>query len=211
MYAAFLFAAIPTFASEIEDYRAIALEAKRNAPAITAAYQADAKNTSLAAQQLTRPYQADAKRAEAKAHELLNQYAESHGYRTVQKQPPAILIFVSFSMPEQSLIAYLRDAKKVGASVVIRGLIDNSFQKTFHRMAELVKASEGGGVELNPLWFKKFSIKTVPAVVVVEGEHHDVMIGNITLTAALKIIRDSGETNSIAQSALSKLEGESHA
>jgi len=141
------------------------------------------------------------------------------------KPMPAILIFVSFSMPQSSLEAYLRDAKKIHASVVIRGLIDNSFQKTFQRIATLVKSSNGEGVELNPLWFKRFDIAAVPAVVVVPQESvcfknaickkekdYDVMTGDITLSAALRMIRDRGQfTSDISQNALTKLQGDAHA
>lgn len=141
-----------------------------------------------------------------------------------KKPMPSILVFVSFSMPQNSLEAYLRDAKKIHASVVIRGLIDNSFQKTFQKVATLVKSSGGDGIELNPLWFKRFDIQTVPAVVVVpEGSScfksdfchkesdFDVMTGDIVLSAALKEIRDKGKlTQDIAGSALSILQGEAH-
>ncbi len=70
-------------------------------------------------------------------------------------------------MPHSSLESYLRDAKKVNASVVIRGLIDNSFQKTSLHIANLIKTSGGQGMELNPLLFKKFGIQTVPAVIAI--------------------------------------------
>jgi conjugal transfer pilus assembly protein TrbC len=146
--------------------------------------------------------------------------------RSMTNKPmPSILIFVSFSMPPSSLEAYLRDAKKTHASVVIRGLIDNSFQKTFQRIASLVEASGGDGVELNPLWFKRFGIEAVPAVVVVpensacfkkpvckKEKDFDVMTGDIALSAALKMIRDRGQlTSDVAQGALNQLQGDSHA
>jgi conjugal transfer pilus assembly protein TrbC len=140
------------------------------------------------------------------------------------KKQPAILIFVSFSMPHQSLEAILRDAKKIHATVVIRGLINNSFQSTMLRIAELVKTSGGDGMVLNPIWFKRFAIKQVPSVVAVpEGSvcfmqetcdqdlDYDRITGDIPLSAALKMIRDKGHvTQSIAESALNQLQDTSH-
>lgn len=138
---------------------------------------------------------------------------------------PAILIFVSFSMPKQSLQSILRDAKKIHASVVIRGLVDNSFQKTYQAIGELVQASGGDGMELNPLWFKRFDIQSVPSVVIVpegsscfkqleacdKNHNYDQMTGNITLFSALKMIRDKGSvTQYIAEEALNKLQDSSH-
>lgn len=140
------------------------------------------------------------------------------------KKPSAILIFVSFSMPKQSLEAILRDAKKIHASVVIRGLIDDSFQKTYQRIAELVNSSGGEGMELNPLWFKRFKIQSVPSVVVLPTDSpcfndetcepardYDQMTGNITISAALKMIRNKESVASdVAEAALDRLQGKSH-
>jgi conjugal transfer pilus assembly protein TrbC len=127
----------------------------------------------------------------------------------VAKNPPtpkhSVMVFVSMSMPRQSLIATLHDANKIQASVVMRGLVNNSFKETFQEVANLVKEAGGGGIELNPLSFKKFHIETVPAVVVISPENpcltqqkcdrqrdYDVMAGNIPLAAALKEICDRG-------------------
>lgn len=136
----------------------------------------------------------------------------------IKNPTTSILIFVSFSMPRQSLEAYLRDAKKIGASVIIRGLINNSFQKTFHEISDLVKASDGQGMELNPIWFKRFHITQVPAVVVISEQSncfngdlchsdkdYDLMTGDISLLAALKMVRDRGVAKDIAQIAMDKL------
>lgn len=88
-----------------------------------------------------------------------------------------------------------------------------------------MKASGGTGVELNPIWFKRFHIDKVPAVVVVpkgsacfksdschQERDYDVMTGDITLSAALKVMRDRGQfTQSIVQEALNQLQDASHA
>ena len=117
----------------------------------------------------------------------------------------SVIVFVSMSMPRQSLITTLHDANKIKASVVMRGLVHNSFKETFQEIAGLVIEAGNGGIELNPQAFKRFHIETVPAVVVISPDHpclthevcdrerdYDVMAGNITLVAALKEIRDRG-------------------
>lgn len=105
-----------------------------------------------------------------------------------------VIIFVSFSMPEESIKEWIRDAKLIHAPVVIRGLIHNSFKETTHKMAEIVE-KERGGVELNPLLFKKYHIKKVPAVVLTHGgeclpdqscdEQFNVIYGDAELEYAL--------------------------
>ncbi len=108
-------------------------------------------------------------------------------------------------MPQKSIEAYLHDAKMLHANVVIRGLINNSFQATFKKMAELIKNSDGTGVELSPIWFDKFAISRVPAIVVLPKnasclekekcnpiEDYDVIYGDMSLFEALRQIRDKG-------------------
>lgn len=131
-----------------------------------------------------------------------------------------IIVFVSFSMPRLSLITTLHDANKIGASVAIRGLVNNSFRATYQAIGGLVKEAGGGGMELNPLAFKRFQITKVPAVVVIAPNHpclshticnrerdYDVISGNITLAAALEEISQKGAAAPrVAATALTKLQ-----
>lgn len=117
---------------------------------------------------------------------------------------PKVIIFISFSMPTQSIVSLLQDAQKIHASVVIRGLIHNEFKETFKRISSIVTEAKGGGVELNPLVFSKFNIQKIPAFVVIPDgeicllekicpdERFDVVYGDIPLFDALKEIRDHG-------------------
>lgn len=134
-----------------------------------------------------------------------------------------IIVFVSLSMPRQSLIKTMHDANKIRASVAIRGLVNDSFKTTYREIGELVKEAGGGGIELNPLAFERFQIDRVPAVVVITPNHsclsqnvcdrerdYDVMSGNITLAAAMDEISQKGTAAPrVAAAALTKLQ-ESH-
>jgi conjugal transfer pilus assembly protein TrbC len=173
-------------------------------------YKNEAESLLKDQDKLTRPYINDVKIAEKKAREVLNKMYLSQGENTSLRNPKStILIFVSFSMPKQSLIAYLRDGKKLGATIVIRGLVNNSFKKTFEQVTDLVKDSGGDGFEMNPLWFKKFGINTVPSVVVLsenskcftqqncnKENDFDVIVGDINLASAIKIVKDKGQAGS---------------
>lgn len=76
----------------------------------------------------------------------------------------AILVFVSFSMPEQVLRSLAEQAKAVGATLVLRGMKDASLAST-KRAASLVNQA-GAPWEINPKLFKAFDIKAVPTYVV---------------------------------------------
>jgi conjugal transfer pilus assembly protein TrbC len=201
-----------------EDYLADALEAKSHAKDQVALYRNEIEK--LQSVTKTNLYAHEIESAENQSKKILEQYRKSHTAYSIKKTASSILIFVSFSMPKQSLETYLRDAKKINASVVIRGLIDNSFQKTAQRMAELIRDSDGG-VELNPIWFKRFGIEKVPAIVAVaEGSRcfskntcdkkndFDVITGDISLSYALHTFSNENKlTGSIPKAALRKLEG----
>lgn len=105
-----------------------------------------------------------------------------------------VIIFISFSMPEESIKGWIRNAKFIHAPVVIRGLIHNSFKETTQKMTEIVK-KERGGVELNPILFRKYHIEKVPAVVLTHAgeclpnqscdERFNVIYGDVELEYAL--------------------------
>lgn len=133
-----------------------------------------------------------------------------------------ILIFVSFSMPKESLRQWLLQADLIKAPVLIRGLVHHSFRETTKAVMEIV-SREHGGVLLDPLLFRKFNIEKVPAVVVTDTkclkeevqkkcETFDVIYGNVTLEYALKeIARQEDALSLYARSALKQLTKNHHA
>lgn len=80
------------------------------------------------------------------------------------KKVSSTLVFLSFSMPEQSLEAWLKQCKLYGATPVIRGLIHNSFKETMQTIYRLSEKTQMG-IQLDPVLFRTFDITQVPAVV----------------------------------------------
>ncbi|HEV2523947.1 MAG TPA: type-F conjugative transfer system pilin assembly protein TrbC, partial [Gammaproteobacteria bacterium] len=80
----------------------------------------------------------------------------------------ALLVFVSFSMPKQSLQAWARQAKKAGGTLVLRGLVDNSLRKTLLKIQDVLGAENLNTLNIDPLAFETFGIHTVPAVIVTD-------------------------------------------
>lgn len=193
---------ISTFARANDDTQSFIAETKLNEAKQLQNYTQFAVEAKQHEGSVTSPYLAEAKLAQTKSDQILNDNKPSDNDI---KKYPSVIIFVSFSMSDESIASYLRDAKKIHASVVIRGLINNSFKDTFLKMASIVKLAGGGGVELNPPVFKKFSISRVPAVVVLPSDINvgagntpfdktdfDVVYGDISLYDALKTVRDHG-------------------
>lgn len=79
-----------------------------------------------------------------------------------------VYVFASFSMPDASLRALIRQAELAGVPVVLRGLVDNSIEATMFRVRSLYE--EGGspesGAVIDPTLFARFGVDQVPIVVV---------------------------------------------
>lgn len=74
------------------------------------------------------------------------------------------IVFVSFSMPDTTIVRLMADMDRVGGAVIFRGLIDNDFQKTMQKMREL--KSQKGSAQIDPTMFKRFDVKQVPTFVI---------------------------------------------
>jgi type-F conjugative transfer system pilin assembly protein TrbC len=114
-----------------------------------------------------------------------------------QRHPDSsqVLIFVSFSMPEASLIAYAKDVAKIGGRLVFQGLVDDSFQATQQKFLKL-----GLAADIDPTLFETFAVKRVPLIVhapIIQGEIQaqgaDQLLGHVSLTYALEQFKDKGE------------------
>lgn len=124
---------------------------------------------------------------------------------------PRPLVFVSLSVPETSLRALLEQSRPIGASLVLRGLVDDSMQRTAERLAALLgvdadaadqrRPSPDVSLTIDPTLFERFQIDAVPAFVVpLEAPAvcttggacpppvHAKLAGDVTLPYALEVI-----------------------
>lgn len=128
----------------------------------------------------------------------------------------SVYIFVSFSMPKESLQQWSTQAQKIHAPMVIQGLVDNSFTKTQQAVAAL-SSEHPSGVVLDPRLFRQYHISQVPTIVIVhptalkpclpnqscwQSDNTDVVSGDIGLEAALRIVADRGDNAVVAQQLL---------
>ncbi|PSV86911.1 type-F conjugative transfer system pilin assembly protein TrbC, partial [Photobacterium iliopiscarium] len=131
--------------------------------------------------------------------------------------PPSIIVFVSLGMPETSLKQLLLQAEQLHVPIVIRGIFGNDFNTTIAKVKKLVQPQQGqsplGGVSINPIWFKQFGIKQVPAFVVMkpntctdkppcDPKNYDVIYGNVSLFDALDTVAREGTYHAIARKSL---------
>ncbi len=134
-----------------------------------------------------------------------------------------ILLFTSLSVPAASWRQWARDAARIGAPLVMRGVAGSSLRATVKRIGERLGGHDAG-VAVDPRLFRLFGVTRVPAVVVVPGgvppcanpgcagnpaPAHDRVTGNIGLAAALETVAAEGSVaRDVARRHLQRLRGE---
>jgi conjugal transfer pilus assembly protein TrbC len=79
---------------------------------------------------------------------------------------PALLVFVSFSMPGPTLDRLLDQAARAKASLVLRGFVNGSLQETVLRVQRLIGKREVA-FQIDPQAFDRFAIDKTPSFVLV--------------------------------------------
>ncbi len=134
-----------------------------------------------------------------------------------------ILVFTSLSVPAASWRQWARDAARIGAPLVLRGVAQSSLRATVGRIGDRLGGHDAG-VAIDPRLFRLFGVTRVPAVIVVPGgvppcrsrgcsgdaaPAHDVVTGNIGFAAALEAVAtEGGAGREVARRHLELLRGE---
>jgi conjugal transfer pilus assembly protein TrbC len=94
--------------------------------------------------------------------------AKRYEQKAAAGRADGLMVFVSFTMPRESLKRAIAEANRVGGVVVMRGFKDGSVKATAQAINELGEAS--GNVQINPNAFTKYRVHAVPAVVLAKPE-----------------------------------------
>jgi len=129
---------------------------------------------------------------------------------------PALLLFVSFSMPPESLLRLAHQARRADGVLVFRGLAGATLREMVGRVEPLAKT--GATIEINPDAFARFGVEFVPTFVLAEsltscgdetceGRVRRIA-GDVTLDYALeRLARGDGAIASAAAERLGTLRG----
>lgn len=123
-----------------------------------------------------------------------------------EKQKGAqLIVFISTSMPPKSIKQWAAQADILGAELVIRGFVNNSFKETVALARNLFEEDKVGGFNIDPLKFKQYSVEVVPTVILDVSGAIDVVQGDIGLIESLQLIQAKGTNSKDAQNYLSKI------
>jgi len=109
-----------------------------------------------------------------------------------------LMVFISFSMPDEAIKELLIESQKYNAGLVIQGLKNDSFDETIKKISSLIeKAGSVGGIQIDPSLFNKYNVKEVPTYILKENtsydSKYDSLIGASGLSHAIEIFKKHGE------------------
>ena len=105
----------------------------------------------------------------------------------------SLLVFISFSMPEASLLSFAKELESCGGAFVVRGLPNNSFAEFFNKLNHLKEMGMDTPILIDPDSFEEYEVTEVPTIVLKGEQAFDKMTGNVPVSYALEIFAEKGE------------------
>ncbi len=137
-----------------------------------------------------------------------NKIAKPHLSDVEESQVPKELkVYISLNMPRDSLAAISREVEKVGGKMVLRGLPNNSFSQLSSEIRTLRREGVKANIIIDPKAFQIHRIKEVPCFMLQDGDKVDYILGNISLSFALKLMHEKGEVYKFAGKLYERLGG----
>jgi type-F conjugative transfer system pilin assembly protein TrbC len=114
-----------------------------------------------------------------------------------------LYIFVSFSVGAKALLNLAHDAKRFGATLVLRGFKEGSYLKTVQALHKIILKT-GQGVLIDPELYKLFNITAVPTFILakpftlnpterIQTPIHDKLQGHVSIRYALEQFEKEGD------------------
>lgn len=116
---------------------------------------------------------------------------------TAQIQTYNLMVFMSFSVPLESWKEWSHSLDRMGGVFILRGLPGNSFQTFAQKVKELRDAGVHTPISVDPESYEKYRIQSVPSIVLLEGEKHDRVAGNVRMETVLRIFVEKGDTKGV--------------
>lgn len=146
---------------------------------------------------------------------LVNHYIHANGVErhnpTRVRHAPKIVLFLSLGMPTLVLRQYFKQAHLLHIPVVLRGMYEGNMHETGKRLYDVLNPKEGkkiiGGAQIDPLWFRQYDIKVVPALVASVGFENSVVFGNVPIKKQLQLIKQKSSYAPVRELASTFLEG----
>jgi conjugal transfer pilus assembly protein TrbC len=117
-----------------------------------------------------------------------------------------LMIFMTFSAPLETWKDLSAQLEMTDGIFLVRGLPGDSFERLVEKIVELRMEGVNAPIDIDPEKFEKYGIESVPAFILEEGGQSDRIHGNLRLDAALREIREKGDTSQRAKELLQRIE-----
>jgi len=119
------------------------------------------------------------------------------GSPTLEDYP--LIVFISFSMPEASLLSFAKELESCGGVFVVRGLPNNSFAEFFNKLNHLKELGMDAPILIDPDSFEEYEVTEVPTIVLKGEQAFDKMTGNVPVAYTLETFSEKGEEQYLAK------------
>lgn len=113
----------------------------------------------------------------------------SQHWSETNQHPP--LVLVSFSMPDADIRELARQAARIGAPLILRGLVGGTLPATQKKLAEFADIP-GASFLVDPTLFRRFKVETVPTFVLPLEELNGCSQDGCPVPAHVKVSGESG-------------------
>lgn len=125
-------------------------------------------------------------------------------------QNNSAMLFVSLGMPKLTLRQYVIQSNRYHIPLILRGFLQNSYPETAKKIYDILHPKNSkeitGGFEVDPIYFKKFHINVVPALVIQQQGRYTVVYGNVPISKLLYLIAQDSKDPLIKSQARDYLE-----
>jgi len=113
-------------------------------------------------------------------------------------------VFVSFSVPEESLKELSQGLEEIGGSFVIKGLPHNSFRQLLQKTKHLKEIGILAPISIDPESFEYFKVDRVPTFVLKVEDSFEKYEGNVPLFDVLREFSKREGVGEVAKKLLRK-------
>lgn len=132
-----------------------------------------------------------------------------------------LYIFVSLTLGEKALLNLAHEAKRFGATLVLRGFVEGSYTKTVKALQAIITKT-GQGFTIDPELFNLFAVTAVPTFVLansfplftaerVQTPLHDRLQGHVSVQYALETFAKEGDLKTEVQVLLQQVSSQGRA
>jgi len=125
--------------------------------------------------------------------DLAQQFSKPPAMTPIRAATHELMVFVSFSMPRESLLRIVEQSEKTGAKMVFRGMAGDKLSDMSKKVADVLGNHRVEAL-IHPRAFTQFKVDRVPALVIAKSDAgNDLDNGCAQAGSYIKVTGDAGQ------------------